>query len=138
VRQYLYAYEDAVDVLSRIKQSYDSVGLVSNTVFPERTHLDELRRFGLESLLSFTLFSSSFGLRKPHPDVFFKAANLAGFAPSECVYVGDRYIEDVTGPHGVGMEAVLRLQEGREYPDPMPSDTRMVSSLSGLIEHFDF
>jgi len=138
VRQYLYAYEDAVEVLTRVKDRYDAVGLISNTVFPERTHRDELRRFGLEPLLSFLLFSSTFGLRKPHPDIFFKAANLAGFAPSECVYIGDRYIEDVTGPQGIGMEAVLRWQEGREYPDPMPSDTRMVSSLSQLVEHFDF
>ncbi len=138
VRQYLYAYEDAADVLSRINDRYGTVGLVSNTVFPERTHLEELKRFGLEPLLSFKLFSSSFGLRKPHPDIFLKAANLAGFAPSECVYVGDRYVEDIEGPNGIGMEAVLRWQEGRDYPDPMASDTRIVSSLSELVEHFDF
>ncbi len=138
IRQYIFAYEDAVDVLSRINERYDAVGLISNTVFPERAHIDELKRFGLEHLLTFKIFSSTFGLRKPHPDIFYKAANLAGFSPSECVYIGDRYIEDITGPNGVGMPAILRFQEGRDYPDDPFGEIRQVMSLSDLERHFDF
>ncbi|MDH3939057.1 MAG: HAD family hydrolase, partial [candidate division Zixibacteria bacterium] len=105
VRQYLYVYEDTCEILTRIMARYGVVGLVSNTVFPERIHLEELKRFGLDSLLTFKLFSSTFGLRKPHPDIFYKAANLAGFSPSECVYIGDRYLEDISGPNQIGMPA---------------------------------
>jgi putative hydrolase of the HAD superfamily len=138
VRRYIFVYEDAIDVLSRIHEHYDAVGLVSNTVFPERTHLDELKRFGLAQHLTFKLFSSTFGLRKPHPDIFYKAANLAGFSPAECVYIGDRYLEDISGPNEIGMPAILRFQEGRDYPDDPFGETRQVMSLSDLERHFDF
>lgn len=138
IRQYIFAYDDAVDVLSRINERYDAVGLVSNTIFPERIHLSELKRFGLEQLLTFKLFSSTFGLRKPHPDIFYKAANLAGFSPAECVYIGDRYLEDISGPNQIGMPAVLRYQEVRDYPDDPFGEIRQVMSLSDLERHFDF
>ena len=138
IRQYIFAYEDAVDVLSRINERYDAVGLVSNTIFPERIHLNELKRFGLEEFLTFKLFSSTFGLRKPHPDIFYKAANLAGFSPAECVYIGDRYLEDISGPNEIGMPAILRFQEFRDYPDDPFGEIRQVMSLSDLEHHFDF
>lgn len=138
IRQYIFAYEDAIDVLSRINERYDAVGLVSNTIFPERIHLDELKRFGLERHLTFKLFSSTFGLRKPHPDIFYKAANLAGFSPAECVYIGDRYLEDISGPNEIGMPAILRFQEGRDYPDDPFGEIRQIMSLSDLERHFEF
>jgi len=111
------------------------MGLVSNTVFPERAHKGELRRFGIAPYLNFTIFSSSFGFRKPHPDIFYHAVNLAGFAPCECVYVGDRYAEDISGPRRIGMEAILRRKSGREYPAAMPDLDRQIASLSELADH---
>ena len=137
VAEVLYAYDDAVDTLSRLKQSYPVIGLISNTVFPERAHLRELERFGLAPFFSFTIFSSTFGVRKPHRDIFLKAANLAGQAPSDCVYIGDRYVEDIEGPHGVGMPAILRVKPDRDYPDTMPLAVRRIDTLSGLFEHIE-
>lgn len=137
VAELLYAYDDAVETLRRLKTKYSVMGLISNTVFPERVHRHELERFGLEPYLDFALFSSTFGLRKPHPDIFLKAANLAGFAPSECVYIGDRYVEDIQGPTGVGMPAILKVKPDREYPEEMPEATRKIDHLSELFEHIE-
>ena len=105
VREHISVYDDTVTVLEKIKESIGRIGLISNTIFPEWAHRDELKQFGIEEFLDFTIFSSTFGLRKPHPDIFYKGANLAGYAPEECVYIGDRYIEDITGPNGIGMPA---------------------------------
>jgi len=138
LKPYIYIYDDTIESLGRIKSRYGTLGLISNTIFPEKIHRDELIRFDAEPFFDFMVFSSTFGLRKPHPDIFFKAANLAGFAPSECVYIGDRYFEDITGPEAVGMPAVLKRSNAQEYPDSIPSDMRQVSSLSELTEHFDF
>lgn len=138
VDRLLYVYDDTELTLERIRRSYPKVGLISNTVFPEEVHLRELRRFGIEKYFDFTIFSSTFGWRKPHPDIFAKAANLAGFAPGECVYVGDRYAEDIEGPNGVGMPAILRMKEGREYPEAMPLATRRISTLAELSRYLDF
>ena len=133
----LFAYDDSIETLERMKEKYGTVGLVSNTIFPERVHHRELKRFGIAKYLDFTIFSSTFGLRKPHPDIFLKAANMAGFAPGECVYIGDRYREDVEGPTGVGMPALLKVRPGREYPEEMPPETRKVDSLRELEKFID-
>ncbi|MBN1213496.1 MAG: HAD family hydrolase [candidate division Zixibacteria bacterium] len=134
VDEKLFVYDDTVETLERLKSKYPVMGLISNTVFPERVHLGELARFGIEPYLRFTLFSSSFKLRKPHPDIFRKAANLAGYAPSECLFIGDRFVEDVQGPAEVGMPAVLKMVEGREYPENMSYNIPKIKTLSELVK----
>jgi HAD superfamily hydrolase (TIGR01549 family) len=138
VEKHLFVYEDTLETLEAVRTRYGRVGLISNTVFPERAHRKELRRFGIEPFLDFAIFSSTFRWRKPHPDIFYKAANMAGYAPGECVYIGDRYLEDVQGPTSIGMPGILKVKPGREYPPDMPADVRRVDSLSGLRGHFDF
>jgi len=135
--QYLRVYDDVLETLERIRLKYSVTGLVSNTIFPEKAHKRELERFGIEPYLSFMVFSSTFGLRKPHRDIFARAANLAGVVPAECVYVGDRYVEDIVGPNRVGMAAILKTHELRDYPADMPESTRKIETLSQLEEHID-
>jgi len=137
VDRLLYAYPDTIDTLRWIKERGRSIGLISNTVFPERVHRRELKRFGIEPYLNFALFSSSFKLRKPHPSIFLHACELAGCSPQDCVYVGDRYVEDIVGPNGIGMPAILRAKPGREYPPDMPPDIRRIGALSELSRHLD-
>jgi HAD superfamily hydrolase (TIGR01549 family) len=131
----LFIYDDVLETLFTLKTSYPMMGLVSNTVFPERAHLRELDRFGIAGFLKFAVFSSSFGLRKPHADIFYHACNQAGFAPSECLYVGDRYVEDIVGPTEIGMSAILKLKAGREYPEEMPAAERRIERFSELLDH---
>ena len=138
VDKQLYVYDDTIPTLVKVRERYPVVGLISNTIFPERAHRGELKRFGIEPFLDFALFSSTFKLRKPHPDIFRKAANLAGYAPGECVYIGDRYTEDVCGPQAAGMSAILKVHDSREYPPDMPPDTRRIHTLSDLADHLDF
>lgn len=137
VAKQIFVFDDALETLKRVRERFGMIGLVSNTIFPEETHRRELKRFGIEPLLDFAVFSSTFKLRKPHPDIFYKAANLAGVAPSECVYVGDRFREDVEGPAAIGMNAVLKVLSGREYPEDMPKWVRKIKTLSELEQHLD-
>ena len=138
VRKRLYVYEDTKATLEALRAEYPTIGLISNTIFPERAHHEELERFEIESYFDFKIFSSSFGLRKPHPDIFIHGVNQAGYAPSECVYIGDRYLEDIEGPKGIGMDAILRIKPGREYPTDMPLADRRIDTLSELRDHIHF
>ncbi len=137
LEQHLTLYEDTVDVLTRIRSRFSQVGLISNTIFPERVHHHDFKRFGLKPFFDFTIFSSTFGFRKPHPDIFLKAAELAGHHPADCVYIGDRYLEDVQGSTGAGMQAILKVISDREYPAEMPEAIRRISTLSDLADHLD-
>ena len=133
----LFVYDDVLETLTVLSKSYPVMGLISNTVFPERAHLRELDRFGIAPFLKFTVFSSSFGLRKPHQDIFYQACNLAGYAPSECLYIGDRFVEDILGPIGIGMGAILKRKAGREYPADMPESLRKVDNMIELLDHIE-
>ncbi|MCH9024574.1 MAG: HAD family hydrolase [candidate division Zixibacteria bacterium] len=137
ISEKLYIYDDTIETLNWIKERVEKIGLISNTFFPEEKHLEELDRFKIAPFLDYKIFSSTFGLRKPHPDIFSKAVELAGFEPSECVYIGDRYVEDITGPANIGMPAILKKIKGREYPEEMPQSTRQISTLSELKNHLD-
>lgn len=132
----LFVYDDTRSVLQELRPRYPVIGLISNTIFPDRTHDAELDRFGLAEFFDFRVYSSSFGLRKPHADIFYHAANQAGFAPSECVYIGDRYEEDIIGPSRIGMHAILKHKSGREYPERRPeawAEIQTLSELPGLL-----
>ncbi|UCC45383.1 MAG: HAD family hydrolase [Candidatus Zixiibacteriota bacterium] len=137
VSKQIFVFDDVKSTLDRARECFPVIGLVSNTIFPERAHLGELKRFGIREHFNFTIFSCTFGLRKPHPDIFRKAANCAGYAPSECVYIGDRYLEDVQGPQGIGMPAILKIRPGREYPEDMPDSVRRIDALSEIFDHVE-
>ena len=62
---------------------------------------------------------------------------MAGYAPGECLYVGDRYVEDIQGPTAIGMDAILKVREGREYPEEMPEAYACINSLAELRELFE-
>ena len=137
IGEMLYCYDDTIVTLTKIRNRFPVIGLVSNTIFPEETHIGELKKFGIIPFLDFKIFSSTFGVRKPHADIFYHAANMAGYAPAECVYIGDRYQEDIVGPKRIGMAAILKFKKDREYPEDMPLATRRINCLAELSEHLD-
>ncbi|MGB3092486.1 MAG: HAD family hydrolase [Candidatus Zixiibacteriota bacterium] len=117
--------EGAEEILSCFKQGNLKIGLVSNTIFPERFHLPELKRFGLYPYLNAYVFSSGVGVRKPHPEIFLKALDALDVDPAQAVFVGDRLVEDVGGAQKVGMKAVLRYHQARDYSAPITPDARI-------------
>jgi putative hydrolase of the HAD superfamily len=133
VSEQLTLFADTAYVLQELKKKDITVGLVSNTIFPEEYHLRELKRYNLIQYFDFTVFSSTFGFRKPHQSIFEHAVKLAALPAENLVYIGDRYVEDYTGPIGAGLGAVLKFREGREYPDPMPEEVIVVKSLSEML-----
>lgn len=137
VDRLVYAYPDVVETLQAVRSRVDVIGLISNTVFPERAHRRELERFGIAPFLDFALFSSTYGVRKPHTDIFRHAAAKAGVMPEECVYIGDRWLEDVVGPARVGMPGVLKVQPGRTYPPEAASHPYRIAHLSELRQYLE-
>ena len=137
LEKHLSLYDDTIEVLTRIRSRFPKVGLISNTIFPEKVHHHEFKRFGLKPFFDFTIFSSTFGLRKPHPSIFNEAAKLAGFPAGDCVYIGDRYLEDAQGSSGAGMQSILKVIPERDYPPDIPQSLRKITDLSDLSVHLD-
>ncbi|PKK84476.1 MAG: hypothetical protein CVT49_02560 [candidate division Zixibacteria bacterium HGW-Zixibacteria-1] len=135
VSRQLSIFADAPSVLKSLKSRGKRIGLVSNTYFPEEYHIGELQRFGLLSFFDFTIFSVSFGYRKPHSAIYKKALDLLETEPARTLFVGDRYLEDCEGPAGAGMHTIIKYRAGREYPDPMKPGQIVVESLTKLLDY---
>jgi HAD superfamily hydrolase (TIGR01509 family) len=122
-------YPDALDCLERIRAAGLLVGVVGNQT-------EALERWARESLLSVDLVSSSasLGVQKPDPRFFERVVELAGCAPGEVAYVGDRVDNDVRPALAAGLRAVhvRRGPWGRlqRTPDGVPG----IDSLAELPE----
>ncbi len=135
VSRQLTLFADTHSVLAKIKNAGKKIGLVSNTIFPEEYHRNELKKYGLAEYFDFEIFSVTFGYRKPHPLIYRRAVELAGIVPEKLLFVGDRFIEDYQGPVDNGLNAVLKYREGREYPEPLPKSIPIVNSLTELLPY---
>lgn len=79
------------------------VGLLTNG-FAEAQHA-KLDRFPvLRERSDAVVVSEEVGVMKPHPLIFQHAAELAGVAPGQILYVGDSLHSDVEGGRGAGWE----------------------------------
>jgi putative hydrolase of the HAD superfamily len=129
--------EDALETVMELNQRGYKIGLISNTIFPGRTHEVDLDNFRLKPYIDFRIYSSEYGYRKPYPGIYEEGLKLIGLAADKILFVGDRYKEDVEGPRKAGMKAVLKYWEGREYPDSMPSDIPVLKQLPELLKLLD-
>ena len=125
VTDQLTLIDGAADVLKHFKEKGLKIGLVSNTIFPGKYHLGELKKFGLYPYLDAHFFSSDVGVRKPHPKIFQLALDKLEIDPSEGVFIGDRLKEDVGGAQDVGMKGILKYHEGRDYTVPVTPDAQV-------------
>jgi len=121
------------EVLEHFKKQNLKIGLISNSSFPTEFHIEELKNYEIVHFFEETLFSYDFGLRKPHPDLFKHVLNKLELKPQETIFIGDKLIEDVSGPQKVGMKAILKYKKDRDYSAPVVPDY-VVNNLSELPE----
>ena len=96
----------AAEVLTGLRRRGLGVGLVSNTHWPRSFHERFLERDGLADLIDARVYTSEIDWIKPHPDPFTRVCGLLDVDPSDCLFVGDRPIDDIEGAAGVGMTTV--------------------------------
>jgi HAD superfamily hydrolase (TIGR01509 family) len=101
--------------LSALREKGYLVGLVSNFCNLTEVMYDSLRIIKLMDYFDKTAISCEVGWRKPSPNIYRTICERLEVAPQECVFVGDRLIEDVRGPKAFGMRTVL-THEFRQEP----------------------
>ncbi|WP_347564622.1 HAD family hydrolase [Staphylococcus simiae] len=60
--------------------------------------------------------SQDIGYEKPKPQAFFKVTSEFNVLPSECLFIGDSFKNDVLGALNVGMAAIW-LTNGKKYQE---------------------
>jgi putative hydrolase of the HAD superfamily len=104
-----FAYPDAVPALSALRERGLKLVAVSNW---DCSLPKVLERCGLDGLLDGTVTSAGAGARKPDPEIFVSALELAGCRPDEALHVGDTEEEDVEGARAAGIRPLLMAREG--------------------------
>ncbi|HZR93486.1 MAG TPA: HAD-IA family hydrolase [Gaiellaceae bacterium] len=115
-------YEDALPVLSTLREHGLRLGLVSNT---SRDLGAFVRHFGLD--VDGWVASGTHGKVKPSPLIFQAALELVGASAATTTMVGDSLEDDVEGAVAVGMHALLLDRAGR-----FPSRADRIGSLEEL------
>jgi putative hydrolase of the HAD superfamily len=99
---------DARPMLEEIKKLGIKMGVISNTSC--YTQVGEiLHEYGIHHFFECVYLSVISGMRKPNPELFLAAAADLGFAPAECVYVGDTVSRDVRGSRLAGYLGCIRI-----------------------------
>lgn len=99
----------AIELLGGLRRRGLAVGLVSNTIDPPEVLVDDLELMGIAGLIDAAVFSSQLGVRKPHPAIYRHVLDRLGVEPRQALFVGDRVLEDVIGPAGVGMRTCIAV-----------------------------
>jgi HAD superfamily hydrolase (TIGR01509 family) len=97
-------------------------GLVSNAWDPRWLLERDLADMGLLPRLDAIVFSSEVGVRKPRPEIFYRALDELGAEPERSVFVGDRLEADIKGAAELGMTTVqamwFRAEEDEDGVEP--------------------
>jgi putative hydrolase of the HAD superfamily len=90
--------------LERVRSRGIPLALVSNS---EGKLGALLQRIGLGEAFDLVVDSALEGVRKPDPEIFWRACRRLGVEPARCLYAGDIPDVDVVGARRAGLEAVL-------------------------------
>ncbi|MBN1963704.1 MAG: HAD family hydrolase [Anaerolineae bacterium] len=122
--------------LEALRAAEFRLGLVTN--FQQANIIPEiLAMHGLDAFLppEYTVISSAFGTRKPHPAIFAQALAQLGISgqPERAAYVGDNPVDDVQGAALAGLRPIIiggkpLLPEHQDVPR-----IQALSELPGLL-----
>ena len=114
-RRWFHPRPGALETLRTLKERNYPIGLISMCA-PDTPPL--CRASELAPFVDVEMFSSEVGLRKPHPEIYLRACDRLGVAPSDCLYCGDGAYGELTGAAMVGMSPYL-IADPAVDPDEM-------------------
>lgn len=124
-------FDDVQPCLDRLNGH--TLGIISNGKLTEQSH--KLERMGLAGRFAVVVISEEVGVGKPDSRIFLEACRRIGVQPSDCVYVGDDWQNDVVGSRAVGMTPIWLNRENRPVPEPSVLMIRTLADLERALNH---
>jgi len=131
-------FPDSRETLVLLRDRGYLLGLLSNTWWAAAWHNADIAAHGLGDLLDELVYTSDLRHSKPHESVFREVASRLDVGVEECVMIGDRQIDDVSGAKAIGMRAVWRRNDyGFPTADAVPDAVvDRVSELPALLREW--
>lgn len=106
-RQQVELFPDVRPVLETLSSEYTLVAVTNGNA--------DIQLTGLGSWFDFSVSSADVGKKKPHPEVFETALNLARALPQETVHIGDDEHHDIFGAAEAGIRTVWLNRSDRDW-----------------------
>jgi putative hydrolase of the HAD superfamily len=126
-------FPDTAQTLIELRKRGYRLGLLSNTWWAAAWHNADLATHGLTSLLDEVVYTSDLPHSKPHPSTFLTVTTRLQVEPAECVMVGDRLIDDISGALGVGMRAIWKKTDHPWPKSEYITPTAIITELAELL-----
>jgi putative hydrolase of the HAD superfamily len=134
-RPKMRAYDDAADVLARLRAEGVVVAVCSNWDWDLAEAVEEA---GLTTHVDILISSAWVGARKPHSRIYMHALEELDLEPDAVLFVGDTWNCDVDGPLAHGMRPVYVRRAHREpdstAPEMVPADVVVLPDLRGVVD----
>lgn len=123
------------ETLAKLRANGYALGLISNTMFSGKAHLQDLERFELADYFDTLLFSADVNKWKPNRAPFHHVMSALRSTPESTVFVGDDPGADVVGARRAGMHVVHFKSSDRfpaaggTLPDAVIDDLRQLTSV---------
>jgi len=117
-------------LLAALRTSH-RLGVVSNFDDTGAAY-DILARHRVLPLLDTVVVSEALGLRKPHPALVRTGLRGLGLPPSEVLFVGDTFVDDVGAAAAAGTDAAWIDTAGRGVPDGAQTPRYVLRTLAEL------
>jgi HAD superfamily hydrolase (TIGR01509 family) len=130
-----------VPLVTALRERGLRTGVLSSTMWPGAWHDEILRRDGARDCFDACVWTSDLPWTKPNPRAFLAAMAAVGADdPTQCVYVGDRMYDDISGAKAVGMRAVFvphsRIPPEQTVPVNVEPDA-VINELADLLPIVD-
>ena len=122
-------FPEVLSTLSILRLLRLRVGLITNGY--ERMQAAKVAALDLRSHIDAVLISETEGIRKPHPEIFRRAAHQLDVSCEKAIYVGDNPEADIVGAKAADMWVVWRRNEF--WPEPEDADAT-IDSLDGVLK----
>lgn len=110
--------EGALTVLKTIKTAGLKIGTVSNSLVGSLTR-SYMCEYGFADYIDIQLYSDEVGLRKPNPEIIFRAAISLCVNLQKIWYLGDRLDRDVLAGRRAGVGKVILMSNTYQEDGPM-------------------
>ena len=96
--------DGADQILNYVQDRGYRMSIITNG-FEEVQHT-KIKNCGLEKFFDEVITSERAEAKKPHPQIFYHAANLVDVKVSSCLMIGDNHESDIIGASNLGMDTV--------------------------------
>ncbi len=124
LQQFVKYLPGAEELLLYLRQKGLMTGIITNG--HTENQMRKIYALKLDLLVDSILVSEKEDLRKPDPEIFWRAASRLNIKPSECLFIGDNPEADILGAHGAGMTTIW-TPTGIEWPDGAPENPGFVA-----------